>query len=99
MKSLAKLTCLLLYFVVVCLGLPCRQCPHGYYGEQCIETCSCGTELCDDVLGCVTPGKQLHEILFDIITLLNCIEINIFQLVKSSILTKIWHTVIVFMYF
>uniref|UniRef100_A0A8W8KK65 Uncharacterized protein n=1 Tax=Magallana gigas TaxID=29159 RepID=A0A8W8KK65_MAGGI len=37
-----------------CHGLPCRKFPHGYYGEQCIETCSCGTELCDDVLGCVT---------------------------------------------
>lgn len=41
----------------------------------------------------------MHEILFDIITLLNCIEISIFQLVKSSILMKIWHTVIVYMYF
>lgn len=62
MKYLAKLTCLLLSFVVACHGLPCRKCPDGYYGEQCNETCTCGTELCHDVLGCVTAGKQLHEI-------------------------------------
>uniref|UniRef100_A0A8W8KHP9 Uncharacterized protein n=1 Tax=Magallana gigas TaxID=29159 RepID=A0A8W8KHP9_MAGGI len=38
----------------VCIGHPCRKCPWGYYGEQCNETCTCSTELCHDVLGCVT---------------------------------------------
>uniref|UniRef100_A0A8W8KNU2 Uncharacterized protein n=1 Tax=Magallana gigas TaxID=29159 RepID=A0A8W8KNU2_MAGGI len=38
----------------VCIGHPCRKCPWGYYGEQCNEKCTCSTELCHDVLGCVT---------------------------------------------
>lgn len=72
-----------MYFALACLGLPCRECPHGYYGEQCIKTCSCGTELCDDVLGCVTTGKTMAWNIFDMINLSDCIEINIFQLVKQ----------------
>lgn len=63
MKFLAKLNVLfIVFFIVVCIGHPCRKCPWGYYGEQCNETCTCGTELCHDVLGCVTAGEQLYKI-------------------------------------
>lgn len=47
------------FFVVACLGFRCRpRCPQGHYGEQCDKTCTCNADVCDDVSGCATAGKN-----------------------------------------
>lgn len=50
------------FFVVACLGLRCRpKCPEGHYGKQCDKTCTCDADVCDDVSGCVTAGKNSFD--------------------------------------
>lgn len=45
-------------FVLACIGRFCTpKCPHGYYREQCNETCMCDADTCADVFGCITTGK------------------------------------------
>lgn len=75
------------------------MCPWGYYGEQCNETCTCSTELCHDVLGCVTAGEQLYKIFVIWSFYWHALTSISFNRLKSTILMNIWQTVIVFMYF
>ncbi|VDI75375.1 Hypothetical predicted protein, partial [Mytilus galloprovincialis] len=41
-------------------GSPCRSCPKGYFGKECLHICSCNIDICDHVTGClnVLPSTE-----------------------------------------
>lgn len=50
--------------VLACAGRSCTHtCTRGYYEEECIATCTCDAETCDDTFGCITTGKKcMHHV-------------------------------------